>query len=240
MLVFCFYKWFNTNVVTINIKNNTMTINILEKLRFPINNSEKVRAKSAAIALREAQQLPPEVKDRIELAKNLPVEEVDRRLALLVDATAEREVDGELPRPLVEEIARTAHTLLEIIPPDAQTDQSLYALARAADDTGEHEFLEIALRIAKERGISEVSHPNLTQALENASTSDLSFREAYDAVQQSQQGVPMRLRPSSGMGGGFDVPTIAIEEYEWLFHPSIRRPRTPEYTSGGIHPSLKR
>ena len=217
-----------------------MTINILEKLRFPINNSEKVRAKSAAIALREAQQLPPEVKERIELAKNLPIEEVDRRLALLVDATAEREINGELPGALVEEIARTAHLLLDVIPNDAQTDQSLYALARAADDTGEHELLQIAFRIAKEQSISEVSHPNLTQALKQASTSHISFREAYDAVQHSQSGAPMRLRPSSGMGGGLDVPTITIEEYEWLFHPTIRRPRTPEYTSGGIHPSLKK
>lgn len=214
----------------------------------PRGESLKTKIKSAAIALRDtiiSPPLPPEVSHRIEFVKSLPAEEIDRRLLLLVDGAVDREVNGKLPLELIREISRTAHTLLEILPENAHTDQTVAALARAADDTGEHELLEAALAIAREQGVPDGAHPHLTEALTRAAVEGILFRDAYATASIAHQNdTPMRIRETSKPSTNNDIPTdaqtVPMTKYEYLFHSTIRRPKTPEYTSGGIHPSFKK
>lgn len=214
----------------------------------PRGESLKTKIKSAAIALRDTivpPPLPAEVKERIEFVKSLPPEEIDRQLLLLVDGSVDRHVDGELPPKLVREISRTAHTLIETIPDDSHTDQTLAALARAADDTGEHALVEVAYAIATEQEIPDGAHPHLAEALEHAATRHIPFREAYASANSSRRkDIPMQVREKSVLSTDTAEPLkahpVAMTEYEHLFHPTIKRPNTPEYTSGGIHASLKR
>ncbi len=206
------------------------------------------RAKSALIALHETvipPALPPEVQQRIAAVKALPPEEIDRQLLLLVDGAVNREVDGKLPPRLVREISRAAHRLINAFPDDAHTDQTLAALARAADDTGEHELLEAALAIAREQSVPDGAHPHLTEALTRAAVEGILFRDAYATASIAHQNdTPMRIRETSKPSTNNDIPTdaqtVPMTKYEYLFHSTIRRPKTPEYTSGGIHPSFKK
>jgi hypothetical protein len=219
---------------------------------FSVNNESLLNtAKKATTALLErtviAPKIPDELKHRMKEAKRIP--EIDRRLLLLTDAAARPEVmqeSGKLPEKLVKNILKAAHTLLEEFPDDAHTGQTVYALARASDDTGEQELLAEALRIAEENEIPELLHPNLVEALHEAVDDDIPFREAYATVNSATSSVetPMRLRSQVGT----DRPNPAEEEinpeipmtvYESSFHPTIRRPDSPEYRGESIHPSLK-
>jgi len=158
----------------------------LNSERPPLKTAEK----AAAVVIQRATALPPDYANQIREAKNLPIEEIDRRLAMLTDATARPEgmkAPNELPMQVVKSISETAQTLLDIMPRDIHTEQTLSALARASDDTGQPELLEEALRIAEENDISGLARPNLTEALENASHHNIPFRDAYKEVQDQHR-----------------------------------------------------
>lgn len=196
---------------------------------FPRGESMGTLLKRASIALRDTIQhqpaLPSELEERINRVRQMPNEQIDLQLLLLVDGTADREVDGKLPPSLVALISQTAHKTLEIFPENAHTEQTLSGIARAADDTGEHELLEIALAIATAHDVPDGGHPHLREALRQSAEGDVSFRDAYKSLQTPQPpiGAPV-YGETARRPVGQDVPQASIDEYEWLFDPSARRP----------------
>ncbi|MGB3945476.1 MAG: hypothetical protein WBK76_01420 [Candidatus Saccharimonadales bacterium] len=201
----------------------------------------------------ETSPVLPELAAIIEDAESLPEVDIDRGLKLLVDhdrwPDSYRDNPEALPAPYTKKIADLAMRVAAR-EPEQLTIQAIGALGRAADDTGDHDLLEIALEKASAMNSIDTHvrplDPPYVEALRYAVSHDATFRESlkivesqpsssdteYDAESSKPKGL---LIPS----GGFDRPTDDNEkqDYEFLYSYDVpnplakRRPQTNDALS---------
>jgi len=87
--------------------------------------------------------------------------------------------------------------------------------------------------------------PDVADAVERAAETGEDYLTAMRQVQKPQRDLAMAVHAADAQGAHQNeypgvVDPVPMEEYDFLFHPTARRPNTPEYIYGGIHPSLRK
>lgn len=198
--------------------------------------------------------IPPEiapldqmVMSRIEEIKQMPPEMIDRQLSNLIAMTRDERIVGdteEIPAILTEAIHDTAEKLVGDWGIDDHTYMSVMALTDAYALTRDHHLIDTAVDVVHAHPSFVDVIPKATDAVELSAETGEDFETAIKHVSGDTRDVYMPVRTDSSDNNDSTPPAgivnqTPMENYEYLFHPTIKRPDTPEYTSGGIHPSLR-
>ena len=229
-----------------------MSIQVLERLpSLKEINPFRRRRISEGLALAaltpETAPVDGEMISRIEEIRRMPPEMIDRQLSSLIALTHDEYMVGdtqEIPAVLTEAIHDTAERLVDEWGVSDHTYMSVMALTDAYAITHDQHLIETAVDVVHATPHFVDYLPKVAEAVELSAETGDDFQTAIKQVSGDQRdiGIPVRdsssayEEPSSLPGFAEQTP---METYDYLFHPTDRRPNTPEYTSGGIHPSLR-
>lgn len=189
------------------------------------------------------------VMSRIEEIRQLPPEMIDRRLSNLLSLTNDTRYNGdtqEIPVVLTEAIHDTAEELVESWGDADHGQLSIISLTDAYALTGDEHLIQKAIEVVHNEPDFAKLWPNIDKVVEHSAETGDDFYTSFEQVAGTHYDVPMQVRDSEdGITRRQETTSdyaeqIPMEQYEYLFDPTIRRPNTPEYTHDGIHPSLKK
>ena len=161
----------------------------------------------------------------------------DHRLAKLISAAdAAEQEHGEVPQHLIQEIRDAVSELRETFGYVDYDQLAIVAMADAFHFTGDAEIIQTALKATSENKNfdNETSEP-VVKALYRIAVTGMTMA---DSMKIETGRLPHIPSVSSDESDIHVYTTPLGPEYDFLFHPSIRRPDTPEYKYGGIHKSI--
>jgi hypothetical protein len=229
-----------------------MTIQALERLP-SLKEMNPFRKRHIADSLAST-ALAPEITpielpvvSRIEAIKQMPPEMIDRQLSNLIALTHDERLVGdteEIPAVLTDAIHDTAEKLVDTWGLDDHTYMSVMALTDAYAITHDEHLIETAVDVVHATPHFVDYLPKITEAVELSAETGEDFHTAIKHVSGDQRDISIPVRSSASSSDESALPTSFLDQepmetYDYLFHPTIKRPETPEYTSGGIHPSLR-
>jgi hypothetical protein len=177
--------------------------------------------------------------EHIQRILDLPDEEIDKRVSLLVsEAETAEQLTGEVPDQLIEDIREQAHELVDTLEIKDYGQLAVVAIADAYHFTQDQEIIDTALTAVNENpDFDNKTAQPVVNAVHRVAETGMSMVESMKIELSAQPHLPS-LSSNESPEPVKQVPIAG--EYDFLFHPTIRRPNTPEYTHAGIHPSLKR
>lgn len=194
----------------------------------------------------EISSTSPAIISRIEEIKKQPIEEIDISLKSLIALSHDETLasdTGEIPVVLTDAIHATAERMVEEWDGDDYNQAAVAGLAEAYAITHDTTLIEKATEVIDTHPLFTKMVPQVEEAVRYAADNGDELDSSFKAITPyyNQSSLPMQLRSASASTPELIndwAEQIPMEEYESLFHPTERRPSTPEY-SGRYDPSLR-
>jgi hypothetical protein len=229
-----------------------MTILSLDKLTahemFPRERADKKLASSVLLRtieiFKRAPKVPAEVLARIEEIKQAPINEIDEALRDLISLAHDPALfddTAELPTVLTDAI----HDSAEMMVTNWETaDFNLLAvngLTEAAVITNDPNLAKKVVGVVHENPDFSNYLFDVEAAVLYSAQAGTSFVDSMAHITEGQPSIEEAIRklPPKPISKEQPVPQVSSEEYEDLFHPTIRRPRTPVYGFYGLNGTVE-